>query len=43
MFKLLNILFMRSARRYFCKDELKKKKCDELHKKCCMYKHICKL
>ena len=43
MFKLLDKLLMWDGRRYFCREELKNKKCNPLKKSCCMYKHICKL
>lgn len=31
-----------SARRFFCKEKLKNKKCDNLSKQCCMYRNKCK-
>ncbi|GAA0282819.1 hypothetical protein GCM10008922_46830 [Faecalicatena contorta] len=43
MFKLLDWMFMHSARKYFCKKELKAGKCDYLRKQCCMYRNVCKL
>lgn len=43
IFKIMDILSMKSNRRYFCKEEIKKKKCSRLRKSCCIYKHICKL
>ena len=42
-FKLLDLLEMWWDRKYFCKEELKNKKCDPLHKSCCMHKNTCKL
>ena len=43
MFKLLDWISTRSARKYFCKLELKSGKCDAYRKQCCMYRYICKL
>lgn len=43
MFNILTKLFMFSDRRYFCKEELKNKKCSDLRKSCCMYRDVCKL
>lgn len=39
---MLDKLFMWLDRRYFCKKELKNKKCNPLRKSCCMYKDVCK-
>lgn len=43
MFRLLNAILMHFDRKYFCKTELKNRKCDELRKSCCMYRDVCKL
>lgn len=40
---MLDKLFMWWNRRYFCKEELKNKKCGNLKKSCCMYRDICGL
>lgn len=43
MFKLYEKTMMFFDRKYFCKEELKNKKCSELRKQCCMWRHVCKL
>ena len=43
MFKILDTIWMFFDRKYFCKEELKNKKCNRVKKECCMYKHVCKL
>nr|DAF06787.1 MAG TPA: hypothetical protein [Caudoviricetes sp.] len=43
MFTLIEKIMMYFDRKYFCKKELQNGKCEEIKKKCCMYKHICKL